>query len=337
VPVLYSVYGFRVRSNLPLPGLEVLPYAERTDVSIWLGRGSTLASELVHVEREPFFVSPDLDGRGEPVLAVWKLARGAFFQFLYGDGTEFVVDGQGTRIWASWPEGLTLEDTVTYLLGPILGFVLVLRGITCLHASAVAIGNQAIALVGPQGVGKSTTAAAFARLGYPVLSDDVVPIREQGGDFLVSPGYPRLNLWPESVSALYGSPATLPPITPNWDKCYLALNENGHHFQRVSLPLTAIYFLGDRSDDLRAPFIEAVAIKEGLVALIANTYVNHLLDKEMRAREFQLMGGVVARVPVRQVCPHADPVLLPRLCEVVLEDFHSIVAAASSARTATPA
>ena len=42
-----------------------------------------------------------------------------------------------------------------------MGFVMLLRGIVCLHASAIAIDDEAIALLGPAGSGKSTTAAAF--------------------------------------------------------------------------------------------------------------------------------------------------------------------------------
>src|SRR6185437_2076265 len=105
--------------------------------------------------------------------------------------------------WAAWREPLTLEDTSTYLLGPVMGFVMLLRGVVCLHASAVAIGEGAIALVGPAGSGKSTTAAAFAERGYRVLAEDVVTLDDRGYRFLLQPGYPCIRLWPAAVKALY--------------------------------------------------------------------------------------------------------------------------------------
>ena len=90
--------------------------------------------------------------------------------------------------------------------GPFWGLLLRFRGVTCLHASAVAIGGSVIAFVGAEGAGKSTTAAAFARAGYAAVSDDVVALVERKGDFFVSPSYPHLCLWPESVEMLYGRP-----------------------------------------------------------------------------------------------------------------------------------
>src|SRR5437762_799646 len=76
---------------------------------------------------------------GNPVLRVISLLDGKYYRFCYADKTEFVIDEAGTEIWADWVEPLTLEDTATYLLGPIMGFVMLLRGVVCLHASAVVI------------------------------------------------------------------------------------------------------------------------------------------------------------------------------------------------------
>jgi len=49
-------------------------------------------------------------------------------------------------------------------------------------------------IVGSAGAGKSTTAAAFASIGYPILSDDIAPIREKGREVTVGPGSPRICL-----------------------------------------------------------------------------------------------------------------------------------------------
>ena len=210
----------------------------------------------------------------------------------------------GTEVWATWPDSLTVDDTATYLLGPVMGFVLLLRGSVCLHASAIAVGNQAIALVGSSGAGKSTTAAAFAHLGYGVLSEDVVALAQQGQVFLVQPAYPRIRLWPESVTALYGAEDALPCLTPTWNKRYLDLTGDGCRFQQEPLPLAAIYILDERRDDVRAPLVEAVPASQGFIALVANTYATRLIDKTMRAREFKLLGQVMASVPLRRVTPH---------------------------------
>ncbi len=122
---------------------------------------------------------------------------------------------------------MTIEDAATYLLGPVLGLFLRLRGVTCLHASAVAFGGQAVAFVGSEGAGKSTTAAALALRGHAILSDDVVALAEHDGAFFVHPAYPYLCLWPESVESIYGSADALPRFSANYDKRCLSLrNKN---------------------------------------------------------------------------------------------------------------
>ena len=92
------------------------------------------------------------------------LAGGEYFGFFYSDGVRFAVERRGREVWGDWPENYTLEDACTYLLGPVIGFVLRLRGVTCLHASAVALAEHAIALAGFPGVPASPPlAAAFAQ------------------------------------------------------------------------------------------------------------------------------------------------------------------------------
>lgn len=314
----YQVYGLRIDTNLPLPGLIIQPILSGIDVQIWLKDGK---SEFLSAASMPVvdfrYVSPKCDDRAQPNLRVGMLNGGEYFGFFYSDGARFIIDRLGREVCADWPENYTLEDACTYLLGPVIAFVLRLRGVTCLHASVIALENRAIALFGLAGAGKSTTAAAFTLRGFSVLSDDVAVLADLGGRFLIQPGYPRINLWPDSVRALFGSKDALPRITPTWDKRYLALDQNGHRFQSSPLPLGAIYILGEREAQLTAPVIEEVVGGEAIMTLVANTYVNYLLDNGMRAREFDVLSRVLANVPVRRVRIPADPSKVFALCESI--------------------
>ena len=122
----------------------------------------------------------------------------------YSDGAQFWLDHQGTRVWATWNAPLLLQDVATYLLGPVLGLLLRFRGVICLHASAVVLDDCAVAFVGSEGAGKSTTAAALARRNHAVISDDIVALAENEDRFLVLPAYPYLSLWSESAEMLFG-------------------------------------------------------------------------------------------------------------------------------------
>ncbi|MBA3710871.1 MAG: serine/threonine protein kinase [Pyrinomonadaceae bacterium] len=323
--MIYSVFGLQLQANKRIPGLVEMSVAAGVDVQVWIEMVPPWLKEISEAAIELWYANSYQDRWGQPSLTVWRLADGEYFRLLYCDGTEFFIDRRGKEIWASWPDTMTLSDMTTYLLGPVMGFVLRLRGITCLHASAIAVNGQAIALLGPAGAGKSTTAAAFAGLGYPVLSDDVVALIDQGDTFGSQPGYPRLRLWPSSVDLLYGSAEALPRLTPTWDKRYLDLTLKGYCFQQQPLPLSAVYILGERRSDSVAPRVEDVSPQAGLITLISNTYTNYLLDKALRARELELLSRVVAHIPLRRVEPHADPAYLSRMCEVILDDFQALI------------
>ncbi len=329
----YQVYDLTLESSVDLPGLLPIstPSNSATPVKIvtsqlpgWFGQC------LQNTETPPDFhtFSRQLEGEEtEYTLRVWRVNQGQYFHFLYRDGTTFIIDKQGSQIWATWPNNLTLEDATTYLLGPILGFILRLRGTVCIHASAIGIKGQAVAFMGDAGAGKSTTVAAFAQKGYPILSDDVVALVDHGDRFLVQPAYPRIRLWSSTVEALYGDPDILPrivPTHPTWDKRYLDLTQPGYQFQADSLPLAAVYYLKDRSNEPECPCIESIPVRDQLITLVANTYTNYLLNKQQRAQEFEILSRLVKQVPIREITPHCDVARISQLLKKIVEDFQPI-------------
>jgi hypothetical protein len=156
-------------------------------------------------------------------------------------------------------------------------------------------------------------------LGFPVLSDDVVVLREADGVFFVEPAYPRVRLWPESVSGLFGSEEALPRITPTWGKRYLDLNGPNFSFQAGALPLAAVYLLGARSASSATSFFD-VDPRTGLVRLVAETYGGHLLDPGRRAEEFEVLGRLVRKVPVRRINVPEGLECLPDLCQSIMSN-----------------
>jgi hypothetical protein len=332
VSFLYFVYGLRLSTNEPFPGLTPLLASSSPrghDIEVNFSPG--LSTAWREAAWSVWFASSERTERGESCLIIWHREGGAGFRMCYHDGVEFAIDDGGRHIEARWADSTTLENAASYLLGPVFGFLLRLQGVTCLHASAIAVGDSAVAIAGPPGAGKSTTAAAFARRGHAVLSDDVVPLLERGGSFALVPAYGSLYLWPDSVKALYGSEEALPRLLPGWDKRHLALEQEGYRFQSEPLPLAAIYLLGERSGDPGAPFVESVAGQTSLISLVANTYANRALDTSMRVQEFEFLGRLVQTVPVRRVRPHRDAARLEKLCEAIIRDFHLLRAGAAGA------
>ena len=320
----YKFFGLLFHSNLPLAGIPLeSSTSESWDVALHLGVSPYAQGKDKTASEELTYLSSDANDKGEPILKIWRGKDGAFVHMVYDDGTQFWLDHQHQNIWATWPECLPLEFVTSYLLGPVAGLLLRLRGVICLHASAVSFGARSVAFLGSAGAGKSTTAAAFARAGYAVLADDIVALTEQDGAFYVVAAHPQLCLCPQSAKMLYGSEEALPRLNPAWDKRRVALGEQGTRFENRALPLSGIYLLGDRRPD-PAPYVEAMRSQAALLSLVADTYANKILDREMRAREFEALGRLASTVPVRRLFPHSDAGRLRDLCRVIENDFAAL-------------
>lgn len=320
----YLAFGLRIIANIAVPGLVSLPNAVTVDdVRLQLGTSPYSRNNISEGSEELIYESSYKDDSGNAGLRIWRTSDGQYWHLAYYDRTEFWLERAGKEIWATWPGESTLEDACSYLLGPVLGLILRLRGVTCLHASAVALEDCCVVFVGAEGAGKSTTAAAFAREGYGVLSDDIVALAETATGFVVMPAYPHLCLWPESVAMLYGSPDALPHFSKGWEKQRLSLGDQDARFASQPLSLAAIYFLGERRGD-PAPKVESVRPQNGLLSLVADTFANKILDREMRAREFEVLGRLASCVPMRRVFAHSDGSRIQDLCRVIREDFKSL-------------
>jgi len=316
---MFHAFGLQLSANQIVPGLPSEPAKTPQDVQIELG------SLPVGMSRE--FDPPTMRNGtddGQP-HALTRCAHGMDgFWIRFDDGTIFILDSSGTHVWSVWPESSTLEDTATYLLGPVLAFLLRLRGITCLHASAFCVEGRAVALVGPSGVGKSTTAAALARRGLSVVSDDTLALEERDDNLIVHPGYPRLRLWPDSVRLLFGTSNALPRLTPNWDKRYLNLQDSRYVFERASLPLAAVYFLEGCRYDTANTSLNPVSASAALVNLIGNVRGDFHVDRQAQHREFDMLGKLVGRLPIRRVVARAGPQSLDGVCDAILADLQSV-------------
>ncbi len=323
----YTAYGLSLRSDVQIPGLtpgktissfSAIEFTTRQKPQ-WAAEAEGLPSEVVH----SLPADPEC---ADPTFVVRECEHGRYFQLAYGDGTEFLIDGRGERVWGTCTAPLTIEDLATYFLGPVMGFILRRRGITPLHASAIDMGDFAVAISGSAGAGKSTTAAALALRGSPVLCEDIAALDESADGFSVRQGYPRVCLWPDAVEKLCGETSALPNLTPTWDKKFLPLDGSRACFGERALPLRAVYLLGRRISEESAPRFEEISARDALLELVQNTYMNALLNREQRAAEFELLSRLVTGVPCKRVIPHRDPSRIVALCELIETDAGRISA-----------
>jgi hypothetical protein len=322
----YRAYGLNLSADTAIPGL----LSEKTDsvrphVSVSLGATPDWVRLGLGLPARLHYPAPGALESDDPAFTLTSFGEGQFFQLSYSGGVRFVINRATTRLWATCVPPFTVEDIATYLLGPVMGFILRRRSVMALHASSVSISGHAVILCGAAGSGKSTTAAALALTGVPILAEDVSALREERGTLFVEPGYPRVCLWPDSVNKLFAID-DLPRLTPTWEKCYLALDGRRANFESRSKPLGVVYLVSSRVDDPRAPWIEDLpSMREALLELVQNTYMNWLLEQQQRAAEFDALSRLVTRVPIRRIVPHADPSRIPALCERIRIDAERVL------------
>ena len=160
-------------------------------------------------------------------------------------GVRFLVeDGRAVRYETE--RGAEESDVRAFLLGSVWAVLGWQRGLLPLHASSVARGPDLHAFSGGPGAGKSTLAAALARHGYALFTDDVLfldPASFDAGP--LGHGHDALRLCRRSM-ALTGSRADRPlPVRQGLPKWYAVPAESA---PRCAGRLRTLHLLSYRDD-----------------------------------------------------------------------------------------
>ena len=308
-PVQHRAAGLIILADRGLPGFIAVVEPQQPDVFIHLG----LRPPWHDAPSAPVYAADHLDAHGIPIVRVSRSLEG--FHFQYADQTRIWIQASGQDVWCTWPESASLEDTCTYLSGPILSLLLRIRGALALHASAVQIGSGAIGFVGAHNAGKSTLAAALGAAGCRVVTDDVLHVRAEGTRWMAEPFASMLRLWPHGAHLALGAGAELPEIAAGWDKRALHLG-GAIPAASAPLPLIGLAWLAPRGSEAA---IEPLSAGTALVHLAANSSAGHLLDSATRAVEFSALSNLVRCVPCAAITAPSHPAAFPGFVTHVLE------------------
>jgi hypothetical protein len=309
----YRLYGLTIESELPLrgaratsgvrPDLVVMRGApDRFDAAEAALRGADTASS--------WFECLDLPG-GDRYLR-W---RGSF---------DFIVSGGGRRIWYRKHAHVPADSFGTYLLGQVLSFALLARGIEALHGTVSVVDGRAVAFVGDCGYGKSTLAAAMLRRGFPILTDDLIVLDERRESWFVRPGAPRLKLFPSVAKRLIGSNGSATPMNGGTAKLVLPLRPA--QCCREPRPLTAIYVLDPPSGSRKAAASRGISLTqlsgaEGLIEVVRAAFNLLVDDRDRLARHFAFASRIASAIPLRRLEYTRTFRQLPAVCDAVLADL----------------
>ena len=162
------------------------------------------------VRQDPRYSSFDIEKLVyRPGLSV--RAAPDFFIIDWGSIGVCLIEG-GTDVTFEVGKDVLERDLIPLITGPILAVLLHQRGKLVLHASAVNINGCAAVFLGNKGYGKSTLAAHLQSRGYPLISDDMVPVSFTGDRAETIAGYPQIRLLPDSVESIGLDPESMPQV-----------------------------------------------------------------------------------------------------------------------------
>lgn len=162
------------------------------------------------------------------------------------------------RALQSFPGSQSGREWQRLLVAQALPLAALLRGLEVLHAGAVVLDGEAVALLGPSGAGKTSVALELCRLDAKLLADDVLAVQTHAGRLHAHPGTPvaaidRDELARARARATAAEGSTSAP--PSWERAETsALWENerecliGVEAAGAPAPLGAMIFLERRAD-----------------------------------------------------------------------------------------
>jgi hypothetical protein len=232
-----------------------------------------------------------------------------------------------------WPERIVchlLNSAYDYLveirlLGPVLSLWLELQGFPALHASAIAAGGQAAVFLSGNKSGKSSLAAALMQLGYPLLTDDVLPLEGHDGAFWGRPGYPIMRMWPEEALYFLGGYDDLDLVHPDLDKRRVVVGPDGFGAFCDAPQRLACLYRPERRDPAKwGTKIEIIPVspRDAMIDLVRYSFVVRIVQATgLQPQRLDFFAQMVQQIPVRQVVYPGGFEHLPRVRDKILRDL----------------
>lgn len=212
---------------------------------------------------------------------------------------------------------LILDQAIPRLLSLKEGYVV-------LHASAVQVGNQVIAVLGQSGQGKSTLAAWLGSQGFPLLTDDCLVLKrdEPAQQWLALPSYQSVRLWPDSVEALGIEESGLREFASYSSKKRTS-REVDFRFASGGSPLRACFVLADKAAPNPTlsgePVLRSLSINEAFIALVQGVFRLDVQDAQLNRQEFEVLTSVTETVRFWSLSYERKYHWLPKVQKAIIE------------------
>lgn len=236
----------------------------------------------------------------------------------------FWIGPAGTAVWYRLEAGAQPCDVESILVGPVLALAMQSQGQVHLHASAVVVDGQAVAFSAPSGAGKSTLAAAWVQAGYPLLTDDVLPLLLDGAGVVALHSLPRLKLWGDSLTALGRDESLYPRNLSFMAKRQIMIGREWGTVAPDSAPLGVIYLLAPHTDAGREIEFQSIAPLDRTLRLLGSLYLGETLRGARAVRALDAVTRIASVTPVRRAVYCRTYTGLAALQRAILADLPGV-------------
>ncbi len=316
----YQLFGVSLTSDFPFK-TELTPTTNPADLSFSLVREAPREESY---RNNPIYVSRVLTDRGDSVARLYRLEDCLVFDFT--EVGAFYLFPHQIVFHLRNPEREYMVET--YLLGTVFSLWLESRGMAVLHASAVILKEGGVGFLSASGGGKSSLTAGLQRLGWPLLTDGILPLERHGSQIFGQSGYPQMRLWPQEAEHYLGSHLNLECVVPDHPKLRVPVGGGFGLFHPEATALAGLYLLDRRegTEELSQPEITPVAPRDAVIELLKESFAPAIVEAlGLQQQRLDFFSDLTSRVPVRRLTYPSSLELVPLVCRHVCEDMSASV------------
>ncbi len=284
---VYHLYGLRVYSEIALPAPSAQSALPPYDIQVHWGERQAIADGLPAGQ---ILATLTLnDGRGYTLTDT-----GTGYTLCFHQICEFWIDPDLRSVRVHLLADVHPDIAALLLVGNVMACVLTLAGECVLHASAVEIGDLALAFLGGSGMGKSTLAALLCASGARFITDDLLrlqPDGPDGKDWRCFPGTGQLRLRQNAAALAENFSATARGATPD-DRIAVQMDDN------QSMPRLGAIVIPRLSRRCQALNLQRSSRSTSLFHLMAFPRIQGLQQRKHLQRQIDFFGRIAASIPI---------------------------------------
>lgn len=283
----YKIYGLLVESDSRFIGCQKRKCAKSCpDVRLTISTANTIS--------QPCGDWHPIGTRELPNGTCSGLYGSAEGYIIYFPQVTFHIDPTGTMVRCTKRSDCLIALVQTVFCGVVASLLLYKRSVLPIHATAVCLGDSAIAIAGASGAGKSTLGLLLVTLGGRLITDDITAITWRQTQPIAVAGGSGIKIWPSAVRDVIGNCLYMRRLESTSDKRLSSISHWPNAWERHDRRLDRVYIISREERMARQTWdVDVINTSRAALELLKTSFAPWMLGKEMQV---ELLAGLSALV-----------------------------------------